>query len=139
MVAMANEGDAGEAAAEAQRAPGGTGPSDWHAANPALTHHVDEIRRRAYARFLAREGAPGSAVDDWLAAEREVRGTPEHALADVATTAQRGGVSALDAEAPRGTEANGPSNASKARGGASKRRRATGTEDGGPGSARDTG
>ena len=32
-----------------------------------------EIRRRAYERFLARDGGPGDAVDDWCCAEREVR------------------------------------------------------------------
>ena len=32
-----------------------------------------EIRRRAYERYLARDGGPGDAVDDWCCAEREVR------------------------------------------------------------------
>lgn len=33
----------------------------------------DEIRRRAYDRYLARGRDPGRDVDDWLAAEREMR------------------------------------------------------------------
>ena len=32
----------------------------------------DEIRRRAYQRYLDRGGAPGSDFDDWLEAEREL-------------------------------------------------------------------
>jgi hypothetical protein len=35
--------------------------------------HDEEIRRRAYEIYEARGGAPGSDVDDWCAAEREVR------------------------------------------------------------------
>jgi predicted nucleic acid-binding protein len=36
----------------------------------------EEIARRAYERYLAREeqGQPGSPEDDWLAAEQELRG-----------------------------------------------------------------
>ena len=33
----------------------------------------DEIRLRAYHRFLERGGGHGQAFDDWLAAERELR------------------------------------------------------------------
>lgn len=33
----------------------------------------EEIRKRAYAIYLARRGAPGNAVSDWLQAERELR------------------------------------------------------------------
>jgi hypothetical protein len=33
----------------------------------------DEIRRRAYELYQQRGGAAGSAAEDWLAAEREVR------------------------------------------------------------------
>jgi hypothetical protein len=36
---------------------------------------LDEaIRVRAYERYLQRQGRPGSAENDWLEAEREVRG-----------------------------------------------------------------
>lgn len=36
----------------------------------------EDIRRRAYERFLARQaqGLPGGPDDDWLAAERELNG-----------------------------------------------------------------
>ncbi|HEX6058894.1 MAG TPA: DUF2934 domain-containing protein [Gemmatimonadaceae bacterium] len=33
----------------------------------------EEVRRRAYELYVSRGGGPGSEVDDWLAAEREVR------------------------------------------------------------------
>ena len=33
----------------------------------------EQIRVRAYERFIARQGRPGSAEVDWLEAEREVR------------------------------------------------------------------
>ncbi len=34
----------------------------------------DDIRRRAYELYLERGGAPGQALDDWVRAERELRG-----------------------------------------------------------------
>lgn len=37
---------------------------------------VDEIARVAYARFAARGYQDGHDVEDWLAAEAELRGTP---------------------------------------------------------------
>ena len=33
----------------------------------------EEVRRRAYERYLARGESPGDEMDDWLAAEREFR------------------------------------------------------------------
>ncbi len=33
----------------------------------------EEIRQRAYEIYLARGGAPGHEVEDWLQAERELR------------------------------------------------------------------
>jgi hypothetical protein len=33
----------------------------------------DDIRLRAYHRYLERGGTPGAAFDDWLEAERELR------------------------------------------------------------------
>jgi hypothetical protein len=33
---------------------------------------VDEIRARAYALYLARAGAPGQPIDDWVQAERQL-------------------------------------------------------------------
>ncbi len=43
----------------------------------------EEIRRRAHEIFLARNGAPGDPVDDWLQAERELRvaSTPVRTMA----------------------------------------------------------
>ncbi len=35
----------------------------------------EELRRRAYERWQARGGTDGGDVDDWLAAEREIRET----------------------------------------------------------------
>ena len=32
----------------------------------------EEIRRRAYEIYLARDGQPGGELDDWLHAEREL-------------------------------------------------------------------
>ena len=37
----------------------------------------DEVRRRAYERYLARGEAPGDEMDDWLAAERDLRSSRE--------------------------------------------------------------
>ena len=36
---------------------------------------AEEIRQRAYDIYIRRGGAPGRAVDDWIAAERELRGS----------------------------------------------------------------
>jgi len=36
----------------------------------------DEIRTRAYHRFLERGSAPGNDFDDWLEAERELKTGP---------------------------------------------------------------
>ena len=33
----------------------------------------EQIRVRAYERYVARQGRPGSAETDWIEAEREVR------------------------------------------------------------------
>ena len=41
------------------------------------THHTeshdDRVRRRAYELYVARGGAGGSEMDDWLEAERQLR------------------------------------------------------------------
>jgi hypothetical protein len=37
----------------------------------------EEVRRRAYERYLARGDSPGDEVDDWLAAERDFRSSRE--------------------------------------------------------------
>ena len=42
-------------------------------AAPDVDPTDDEIRHRAYARYLERGGAHGSAFDDWLHAEEDLR------------------------------------------------------------------
>jgi len=54
-----------------------------HGASPIQPHEEDtsanhapsheEIRRRAYEIYLARDGHPGDELDDWLRAERELQ------------------------------------------------------------------
>lgn len=39
-----------------------------------------EIERKAYERYLERDGSYGDALEDWLEAEKEVRGKAEKAL-----------------------------------------------------------
>jgi Protein of unknown function (DUF2934) len=53
-------------------------PLDSGVARPAQSPSEDDIRRRAYQRYLERGGGHGQDFDDWLEAERELRGdTPE--------------------------------------------------------------
>jgi len=40
---------------------------------PAHEPGEEEIRRRAYEIYLARGGAPGHEIEDWLQAESELR------------------------------------------------------------------
>jgi hypothetical protein len=47
-------------------------PTSW--AHPATVTSGD-IARRAYDLYLARGGEHGHHVDDWIQAERELRGT----------------------------------------------------------------
>jgi hypothetical protein len=49
----------------------GTGPSTTIPPASEPTH--DQIKKRAYQIFLARKGAPGNPMADWLQAERELR------------------------------------------------------------------
>ncbi len=56
----------------------------------------DEIRRRAYARFLERGGAPGDPVADWLEAEREVLAKLRGASAYLAKLRAGGGGTAVE-------------------------------------------
>ncbi len=44
-----------------------------HVAVPGRAPTHDEIRMRAYERYLARDGQPGDPVADWLAAEAELK------------------------------------------------------------------
>jgi hypothetical protein len=52
--------------------PAVTPPSDASASNGNGVPSVELIRVRAYEVFLARAGAPGDEVSDWLIAEREI-------------------------------------------------------------------
>jgi len=51
----------------ARRASEGTAPDAW----PALDREA-AVRARAYELYVARGNAPGSPLDDWLSAEREL-------------------------------------------------------------------
>lgn len=66
-------------------------------------HHDDEaVRRRAYELYQARGGHGGSDVDDWYAAERELRGQrgqPD----DVRPARDRGAMDDREAGAADGT------------------------------------
>jgi hypothetical protein len=44
------------------------------AASPAPQDHEEAIRRRAYEIYESRGGSPGNELDDWYAAEQEIRG-----------------------------------------------------------------
>lgn len=53
-------------------APGGDRSMQAHTESGAEISE-DEVRRRAYERYVARGESEGSETDDWLAAERELR------------------------------------------------------------------
>ena len=48
-------------------------PLDSGVASTGTGPNEDEIRRRAYQRYLERGGGDGQDFDDWLEAERELR------------------------------------------------------------------
>jgi hypothetical protein len=53
-----------------------TPPSDSIAVQPDVLGHEpteDDIRRRAYERYIERGGGDGMDFEDWLAAERDLR------------------------------------------------------------------
>jgi hypothetical protein len=53
----------------------GSSTSDGNTLGSGETDSLDDrIRQRAYELYLARGGAGGSATDDWLEAERQLRG-----------------------------------------------------------------
>lgn len=41
--------------------------------SPVPGRMFEEIKQRAYELHLARNGKPGSALDDWLKAEQEIK------------------------------------------------------------------
>ncbi len=57
--------------------------------------HIDleeRIRRRAHEIYLARDGQPGSELEDWLRAEREVLGESQQPAQDRGTTVGSAGM-----------------------------------------------
>jgi hypothetical protein len=60
------------AVANKAAAPAATPPSTASASNGNGAPSVEMIRLRAYEVFLARNGAQGDEVSDWLIAEREI-------------------------------------------------------------------
>ena len=40
---------------------------------PGVPPTIEEIRHRAHEIFMARGGAPGNELDDWLRAEQELK------------------------------------------------------------------
>ena len=66
---------AGPQGVESGEAPGESGPAAGPAAGPdqeRIPVSEEQIRERAYQLYLARGGAPGDPVQDWLRAEREL-------------------------------------------------------------------
>jgi hypothetical protein len=59
---LPNIPEPGDVADQAQR-------SEWMSSQPS----EEDIRRRAYQRYLERGGGHGRHFDDWLEAERELR------------------------------------------------------------------
>ena len=53
-------------------APQSSTPKARERQEPSRLLEVSDIAKRAYEKFLARAGGPGSAEEDWLAAEREL-------------------------------------------------------------------
>jgi hypothetical protein len=49
------------------------GAGDPPRSRPGRTPSDDDIRARAYERYLSRGRSDGQALEDWLAAERELR------------------------------------------------------------------
>jgi hypothetical protein len=41
---------------------------------------AERIHRRAYELYIQRGNRPGSAIDDWLQAEKEIRGAEDEAI-----------------------------------------------------------
>ena len=64
----------GAAAPDAVDAANGGGDASGRAPADAAEH----IRMRAYFLHLERRGRPGNPMEDWLAAERELRGGDAH-------------------------------------------------------------
>jgi Protein of unknown function (DUF2934) len=68
------EGLAGAGGTEMNQASGAKVARETKKKIPQKEPAIDDIRVRAYEIFIARAGAPGDAVQDWLQAERELLG-----------------------------------------------------------------
>ena len=56
----------------------GASPIQAHPENASANHtpNCEEIRLRAYEIYLERGSLSGDEIDDWLQAEREIKGSP---------------------------------------------------------------
>jgi hypothetical protein len=107
-------------------------------AQPDAAAQEDEIRRRAYEIYLSRGDAPGSDIDDWLAAEREARERgPASTSARRSDAAERdanlGEPGTPDGDGTAGEAGRGQHEGRLARADAAGPRRGRGARDGGPG------
>ena len=59
-----------------QRSPAEKSPETMEPGNMSEDPNQQEIARRAYFFWEAREGSNGSAEDDWLRAEADLHGSP---------------------------------------------------------------
>lgn len=77
----------------------------------------DEVRRRAYDLYMERGGTGGSDVDDWLAAEREMRaGRADMAdRPDASAAGADAGSAGAVTDGGRGVAADAPRSADEAR------------------------
>jgi hypothetical protein len=63
-------------AARVPEAPQDASTAATRAESMASSPSEEDIRMRAYQRFIDRGGAHGQDFDDWLEAERELKGKP---------------------------------------------------------------
>ena len=69
-------------------------PAKIEEATPVAERHLaaeERIRQRAHEIWEARGGAPGSELDDWLQAEREILGSQQQDTGQERTLAAGGG------------------------------------------------
>ena len=61
---------------QTRRRRGGTTEPNAPSESADATNVTDSVARRAFELFLERGGVHGHDLDDWLAAERQMRATP---------------------------------------------------------------
>lgn len=64
----------------------GSSPRTKSKPTPKRSTH-DKIALRAYEIYLARNGAPGNPLEDWVRAEREILAKPKRATKKPVSTA----------------------------------------------------